>query len=514
MQSNNNTQLPPEYRLLQCKYRSVNEFLHQLNLDQYLSIFLFEGFDSMTSLLEITEEDMTVMNVKRGHRRLIQREIATIKGVSRNQPIVTNILGQKCTPEIYSGVKVEEKGHSLSNFNPTNYIINGNSTMTSASNNSSNNGASTICNHNVLLAMSPQSMNSGLGSSTCGGSNNRFGFKKDQINVPKSSISSHISISSNSNNNSCNSSVSSNGGSSSCSSISSSVSSSGDNPKSHNKKTTDSASLSDSPNSSISSTENVMIESAPAKRKYRRHPKPDRNAPIKPLSAYVMFSNDSRAELKDQNLTFAELAKLVGDKWKKLSRKQRQVYERLATQAKDEYLVALEQYKKTYDYQRYKDYLKEFKTKQEAANRMIGRAKKRIRQAPSSESNSGGMDTGINGSSHSSANMDKRETSDNGTTHHSGDNHLQEHYRNNNVSTTPVEANCEVRLRKHQPSVDSGYTSQQSSYTNRDEDGYRSDKMMRGLLSVEFINNTKDDKPRSYITRNNSKRLEGDNRGQ
>src|SRR5882757_7763872 len=45
--------------------------------------------------------------------------------------------------------------------------------------------------------------------------------------------------------------------------------------------------------------------SAPeAKRKYRRHPKPDENAPERPPSAYVIFSNKVREEVKDQNLSF------------------------------------------------------------------------------------------------------------------------------------------------------------------------------------------------------------------
>jgi hypothetical protein len=68
-------------------YQTVREFLQHCNLSQYYEKFIFEGFDSVASvrkknqirfvltcsiqLLEITEEDMTVMNVKRGHRRVI-----------------------------------------------------------------------------------------------------------------------------------------------------------------------------------------------------------------------------------------------------------------------------------------------------------------------------------------------------------------------------------------------------------------------------------------------------------
>lgn len=86
------------------------------------------------------------------------------------------------------------------------------------------------------------------------------------------------------------------------------------------------------------------------KRKYRRHPKPDRDAPIKPPSAYIMFSNDARAKLKDHNMTFVEIAKIVGDQWKNLSSSKKKQYERTAMKAKDEYLDALNDYRQTDKY--------------------------------------------------------------------------------------------------------------------------------------------------------------------
>lgn len=87
------------------------------------------------------------------------------------------------------------------------------------------------------------------------------------------------------------------------------------------------------------------------KRKYRRHPKPDKMAPIKPPSAYIMFSNDARAEInKNHNMTFVEIAKIVGDQWKHLPNNQKQQYEKVAMKAKDEYLDALNAYRQTEDY--------------------------------------------------------------------------------------------------------------------------------------------------------------------
>lgn len=43
-QHNNN------FDYIDCKYQSVEEFLHHCHLDQYLDIFLSEGFDSITSV--------------------------------------------------------------------------------------------------------------------------------------------------------------------------------------------------------------------------------------------------------------------------------------------------------------------------------------------------------------------------------------------------------------------------------------------------------------------------------
>ncbi|KAH6700627.1 hypothetical protein BKA61DRAFT_681735 [Leptodontidium sp. MPI-SDFR-AT-0119] len=82
-----------------------------------------------------------------------------------------------------------------------------------------------------------------------------------------------------------------------------------------------------------------------AKRKYRRHPKPGENAPKRPPSAYVMFSNQIREELKGRNLSFTEIAKLV---------------------AKERYNNELAEYKKTDSYKEYLRYLAEFKARHSA----------------------------------------------------------------------------------------------------------------------------------------------------
>ncbi|KEF62769.1 uncharacterized protein A1O9_00742 [Exophiala aquamarina CBS 119918] len=99
------------------------------------------------------------------------------------------------------------------------------------------------------------------------------------------------------------------------------------------------------------------------KRKYRRHPKPDENAPERPPSAYVIFSNKVREEVKDQSLSFTQIAKLVGDRWQKLDPPGKEPFEAQANAAKERYNIQLSTYRKTDSYKEYMQYLSEFKAK-------------------------------------------------------------------------------------------------------------------------------------------------------
>ncbi|KAF6813928.1 HMG box protein [Colletotrichum sojae] len=104
------------------------------------------------------------------------------------------------------------------------------------------------------------------------------------------------------------------------------------------------------------------------KRKYRRHPKPDENAPERPPSAYVLFSNKMRDELKGRNLTFTEIAKLVGEHWQNLTPAEKEPYESSALKAKEKYNHDLSEYKKTPEYRKYMVYLADFKQRQANAS--------------------------------------------------------------------------------------------------------------------------------------------------
>ena len=104
----------------------------------------------------------------------------------------------------------------------------------------------------------------------------------------------------------------------------------------------------------------------PKKRSYRHHPKPDAHAPERPYSAYVMFSNHTRDQLKAQNLSFADLSKQVGERWKSISPQEKEAWKRRGAGPWEEYKSKLAEYQKTEQYQAYQEYLAEFKAAQAA----------------------------------------------------------------------------------------------------------------------------------------------------
>jgi hypothetical protein len=98
------------------------------------------------------------------------------------------------------------------------------------------------------------------------------------------------------------------------------------------------------------------------RRQYRRHPRPDQNAPRKPKTAYVLFSEHVRRDPAISRLSFAEVAKEVGKRWGKLHSKERvDLWEKPASDTMREYKAELERYKKEESYQNYQAYLEDFK---------------------------------------------------------------------------------------------------------------------------------------------------------
>jgi len=70
-----------------------------------------------------------------------------------------------------------------------------------------------------------------------------------------------------------------------------------------------------------------------------------------------------REQLKGQDLSFTEMAKVVGERWQVLSADSREVYEKRAATTKEKYNLEIAEYKKTENYAAYMEYLADFKAK-------------------------------------------------------------------------------------------------------------------------------------------------------
>lgn len=75
-----------------------------------------------------------------------------------------------------------------------------------------------------------------------------------------------------------------------------------------------------------------------------------------------------RDDIKHHNLTFTEIAKLVGENWQSLPPVEKEAYENQANAAKERYHRDLAEYKKTPQYRKYAQYLAEFKERQAKQN--------------------------------------------------------------------------------------------------------------------------------------------------
>lgn len=75
-------------------------------------------------------------------------------------------------------------------------------------------------------------------------------------------------------------------------------------------------------------------EGNPIKRRVKREKDP--NAPKRPLSAYMFFSQDWRERIKTENpeVSFGEIGRLLGLKWKSLAEDEKKPYEDMACRDK------------------------------------------------------------------------------------------------------------------------------------------------------------------------------------
>lgn len=120
------------------------------------------------------------------------------------------------------------------------------------------------------------------------------------------------------------------------------------------------------PDESISSPDTTRSNSGqPKRRKYRRRPKPDHNAPIRPLTAYAQFAVDIRKKYSSQGLSFSEIAKRIGVDWQDMPDNIRDVYLTRAADAKQKHEAKFRKYQETAAYRSYQQYLVDFQKKLE-----------------------------------------------------------------------------------------------------------------------------------------------------
>lgn len=90
-------------------------------------------------------------------------------------------------------------------------------------------------------------------------------------------------------------------------------------------------------------------KSEPEKDSKKKKPKKEKdpNAPKRATTPFMVFSNAVRAEVKKENpqLSFGELGKEIGNRWKALSAEEKAQYEDIATKDKLRYQQELKAYK-------------------------------------------------------------------------------------------------------------------------------------------------------------------------
>lgn len=76
----------------------LSEVLERIGLSTYFPVLSENGFRNWETVVDITEEDLTALNFKLGHRRALQREIATWRGVPQTLSLDPDATSPETTP--------------------------------------------------------------------------------------------------------------------------------------------------------------------------------------------------------------------------------------------------------------------------------------------------------------------------------------------------------------------------------------------------------------------------------
>jgi hypothetical protein len=115
------------------------------------------------------------------------------------------------------------------------------------------------------------------------------------------------------------------------------------------------------PASQSSTTSEFGPSSERIKRRYRKHPQADPNAPTRPKTAYVRFGEHLRNDPTLKGLSFTEYAKETGKRWQHIMPFERyNTWEKPAAEELQRYKSEVETYEKTEEYRDHQAYLTQF----------------------------------------------------------------------------------------------------------------------------------------------------------
>jgi hypothetical protein len=117
----------------------------------------------------------------------------------------------------------------------------------------------------------------------------------------------------------------------------------------------------DNNHAKVKGTDEAYTSARVRKRSYNRRPKPDMNAPTKPKSGYVLYSNHLRKSPQVSVMPFDAIAKYVGHNWQSLGPTKRKLWEDGPTNRMFAYYNCLDIYKQSKNYAVYQTYLAAFK---------------------------------------------------------------------------------------------------------------------------------------------------------
>ncbi|KAJ3062727.1 hypothetical protein HK102_008675 [Quaeritorhiza haematococci] len=347
----------------------VRKFLSNNDLDRYTERLIDEGFDTLTALLDITESDMQYLDIKLGHRRKLQRAISNLKGVSfgadpflfgpNTSPHSSRLIPPALANTLQHHASQPPLQHGSMMGPPTSApgpaaLMGNQMAMTLAAAQSH----AALGQHNApppvtvftvpqyaapqhtlpLLAPRPAGMPPGMQAVAALMHGQTVKTKPDTPG--KRSVGRPTDV-----------------GDSVDTTL---VDGSGDSTHLDSAD----ADHGDTPDLDGDTTMTDGESASNFKRTYKRHPKPDPNAPAKPHSAYVLFCSKVRDELKEslgkekfEAMSFVEVSRIAAGKWRSAPAELREPLEKQVEERKKRYEMEMKEYQKTEDFRNYQKYL-------------------------------------------------------------------------------------------------------------------------------------------------------------